>query len=679
MQILRTLIILALVFQVITADGTYELLTTEDYHILTCVNTIIQRHFTSRRPLLISLPTTGYDVTNSTVRTISPNCDSTYLVDILLETIHTESQWSIYVSRSKSHLDVVHEEEHIYNCVILTWESQGDRTNTGALSYQLQELHRARPLNHKAVILIVTCSSAFRSPEVLALRIFQEIWAKYNITDVLLLIPFVNATESYMNVLNDDQEINGKALYLYTWHPYSSEGNCVNVNSLNLIDKWLVKDKGEFIYNANLFPNKFSGDLMGCTVKVSTRVLPLIVDELPGRIKKKYCELELNFLANILEKLNLSAEFKLLFPNNKSSTELRTDLVSETAHGEADISIGALVMSEDFKSLVDFTVSYAETAMKWYVPCAKYVNRCEAIFKMFSFGTWISLHSIIFLVAIMMRFIASHVNSHQFREANNYMTFHSCLCIVYAIFLGVGVSQLPRTSSLRIFFSMVLCYSIALSIILQTYLTSFLVNPRFEIQINSVKDILDLGIEYGYSSDIEGYLKGIYEFEYPTFNEHRVKCRDQFQCFNRVIKYDNFASIANTLSVARLMNSKVSRGTKRKVCTISNDIVRLRSVMYFKKGHPLLYRFDKILRRMIEAGLEIRWDNDLYLESKHEAVLPFCYENDILDYINAADNSNLESGYYVFSVMHLQVAFYLFLLGCILSCVVLVGEILYHM
>lgn len=134
MQILRTLITLASVFQVITADGIYELLTTEDYHLLTCVNTIIQRHFTTRRPLLISLPTTGYDVTNSTVRTILPNCDSTFMVDILLETIHKESKWSIYVSRS-SHLDVVHTEEYIYNCVILTWESQRDRNGTSSLSY----------------------------------------------------------------------------------------------------------------------------------------------------------------------------------------------------------------------------------------------------------------------------------------------------------------------------------------------------------------------------------------------------------------------------------------------------------------------------------------------------------------------------------------------------------------
>jgi hypothetical protein len=560
----------------------------------------------------------------------------------------------------------------------LTWESQGDRNVTDTISYQLQELHRARTLNHKAMFLIVICSGTSLPPQVTAFRILQDMWASYNIKDVLLLIPYVHATESYMNTLHDDKEINDKEFGLYTWHPHSSEGNCANVN-LNLIDKWLVKDKGEFIYNANLFPDKFSGDFMGCTVKVATGILPSIVDELPDGINKKYCGWELNFLANILERLNLSAEFKVLFPNNKSSVEFRTDFIRETAYGEADISIGGLVMSEEVESLVDFTVSYKEIALKWYVPCAKYVDRCEAVLKMFSLGTWISIHSVNFLVAVIMRFIATHVYNHQFRESYNYTTFNSCLYTVCAIILGVSVSQLPRTPPLRMFFSIVLCYSIALSTILQTYFASFLVSPRLEIQINSVKDIFDLGIGYGYSSDIGYFLEGTDEFEYQIIKEHRVKCGNQYQCLNRVMKYGNFACITNTFSVARLMNSKVSKDMKSKVLTVSTDILKLRSVMYFKIGHPLLYSLNKIIRRVIEGGLQIKWDNDLYLTNIHKPVLSFCYENDTLDYNSASDDNILESGYYVISVTHLQIAFYSFLIGCVLSSVVLVAEILYHM
>jgi hypothetical protein len=580
------------------------------------------------------------------------------------------------VSGPKSRIEAFNAEEYIYNYMILTWESQEDENITEALSRQMQQLHRTRPLNHRALFLIALCFSAPLHPDNLALRIFQEVWANYNIAQVLLLLPYVNTTKSYVNILSGVKETIGKAVHLYTWHPHSSEGNCTNVNSLNLVDKWLVKNDGSFFHNVNLFPNTFSEDFIGCTMKVALLLFPEIAVELPGSTNKIYYGLEFNLLINILEKLNLSAEFKVLFPTNNSNIKFRTDLIGETAYGEVDISVGGLVISERFKSLVDFTVSYAETAIKWYVPRSTYALCFESAFRMFSLSTWISLCCVSLLVAILMCVIATRVNKYQRHESYNYMTLQSSVYILWSIFAGVGVPQLPKTCTLRILLSMVLCHSFALTIIFQSYFTSFWINPRLEMQISSVRDILDLGIEYGYTSDIAGYLEGIDESEYQNIREHKVKCKDQYQCFNRVVKDRNFACIANTFFVDPLLTWG---GAKGKVCTISNDIVRLRSVMYLKKGHPLLDRFNKIIRWMTEGGLERIWGNDLYLENKRRARLSFYYDNGSSDYNNDSDDTNLETSYFAFSVAHLQMAFYSFLIGCILSCVVLVGEILYHM
>jgi hypothetical protein len=581
------------------------------------------------------------------------------------------------VSGPKSRTEAFHSEEYIYNYMTLTWESQKDENITGALSRQMQQLHHARPLNHRALFLIVLCFSAPLHPDNLALRIFQDVWANYNIAQVLLLLPYVNTTKSYVNILSGAKETIGKkAFHLYTWHPHSSEGNCANVNSINLVDKWLVKTDGNFFHNANLYTNTFSRDFIGCTMKVALLLFPETAVELPGSTNKKYYGLEFNILINILKKLNLSAEFKVFFPANSSNIKFRTDLIEETAYEEVDISVGGLVMSERFKSLVDFTVSYAETAIKWYVPRARYAPCFESAFRMFSLCTWISLFCVSLLVAVLMCVIATRVNKYRSHESYNYMTLQSSAYILWSIFAGVGVPQLPKTSTLRILLSMVLCYSFALTIIFQSYFTSFWINPRFDKQISSVKDILDLGIEYGCTSDIAGYLEGIDESEYQNIKEHRVKCKDQFQCFIRVMKNRNFACIANTFFVEPLLTWG---GAKGKVCTISNDIVRLRSVMYLKKGHPLLDRFNKIIRWMTEGGLQTRRANDLYLENKRRAVLSFYYDNGTSDYNNDGDDTNLETGYFPFSVTHLQMAFYSFLIGCILGCVVLVGEILCRM
>jgi len=57
---------------------------------------------------------------------------------------------------------------------------------------------------------------------------------------------------------------------------------------------------------------------MGCTVKVATRVSPPIIVELAQSSKEKYIGPELNVLRNILDKLYLSIEYKVLVSTNKS-------------------------------------------------------------------------------------------------------------------------------------------------------------------------------------------------------------------------------------------------------------------------------------------------------------------------------------------------------------------------
>jgi hypothetical protein len=579
------------------------------------------------------------------------------------------------VSGPKARTEEFHAEEYIYSYMTLTWGSQEDENITGAPSRQLQQLLRTRQLNHRALFLIVLRSKAsLHNSDNLALRIFEDVWNNYNIAQVMLLLPYVNTAKSHVNILNGDHESNGKAFHLYTWHPHSSEGNCANVNGLNLVDKRLVKSDGSFFHDANLFPKKFSADFMGCTTKVALLLFTETVVEIPATSNKKYHGPEFNLLINVLEKLNLSAEFEVSFPTNNSNIKFRTDVISETAHGEADISVGGLVISERFKSLVDFTVSYAETAIKWYVPCAKYAPCFESAFRMFSPGVWISLLCVALLVAILTCVIATRVSRLEPRESYNYMTLQSSVCTLWSIFAGVGVPQLPRTFSLRILFSVVLCYSFAMTIIFQTYFTSFWINPRSTMQISSVRDVLDLGIEYGFTSDIEGYLEGVDESEYQLIRQHRVKCRDQYQCFNRVVKDGHFACIADTFFVEPLMTSG---GAKSKVCAISSDILKLRSVMYLKRGHPLLNLFNKIIRRMTEGGLVGGFD--LYLDNERRAASPIYYDNDASEHDNDGNDSNAETGYFAFSVTHLQMVFHLLLFGCILSCVVLVAEILCHM
>jgi hypothetical protein len=51
----------------------------------------------------------------------------------------------------------------------------------------------------------------------------------------------------------------------------------------------------------------------------------------------------------------------------------------------------------------------------------------------------------------------------------------------------------------------------------QNYFTTFLINARFETYISNIRDILQSGIQFGYSPDTEEFVK-CYDKEYEYIN-----------------------------------------------------------------------------------------------------------------------------------------------------------------
>jgi len=97
--------------------------------------------------------------------------------------------------------------------------------------------------------------------------------------------------------------------------------------------------------------------------------------------------------------------------------------------------------------------------------------------------------------------------------------------------------------------------------------------------------------------------------------------------------------------------------------------------MFMAKGNPLLHRFNTIITRILEAGLYGKWQND-YLSSSKLDDYPIDDDDDI-NFSDFATNE-LNTYYSTFSLIHLQVLFYVFLIGQILSTLVFLVEVLYY-
>jgi len=99
----------------------------------------------------------------------------------------------------------------------------------------------------------------------------------FKIIDVIIVIPYFITASSFTSALLAVQNSSTESFDLYKWYPFLVSGRCGNVSRVDVIDKCLVENSKGFIKNTNLFPNKISGNSMGCTVKVATRVFPPVI------------------------------------------------------------------------------------------------------------------------------------------------------------------------------------------------------------------------------------------------------------------------------------------------------------------------------------------------------------------------------------------------------------------
>jgi hypothetical protein len=97
--------------------------------------------------------------------------------------------------------------------------------------------------------------------------------------------------------------------------------------------------------------------------------------------------------------------------------------------------------------------------------------------------------------------------------------------------------------------------------------------------------------------------------------------------------------------------------------------------MFMAKRNPLLHRFNKLITRVFEAGLIEKWQNYFMSSSSLDD-----YPIDDYDDINFSDfaTNELNTYYSTFSLIHLQVLFYVLLIGYTISIFVFLVEVLYY-
>jgi ABC-type amino acid transport substrate-binding protein len=631
-----------------------------DIHLTKCALHISDSYFD--RGLLIIASIFPTDTATQTRRIWNFNkqyhyCDNAMANGDLFHSLHFSEKWQIlrwFPFAEEQKFDKTLQDFHYKSSgYILRVPNQ-----LGFLSRQLKILRSYRNSWNSRARFVILVDETLPDPSHVAEGILKEV-EHFKIFNVVVVIPSDGLF---------------RALDIYTWFPYElPSGQCGKFKKPVVLDHWIMEGKGRPLRNVSLFPPKIPHNFGGC--KITASIIPgkPFVMSLNKKANNKNISVydegsDIRLFLFIAVVMNLSRTFtpsvnmKEIWPV-KLANGSWTGALGEVFDKKSDIAFSGLSINLERYIYFDVTKVYYFSGLLWVVPCAESLERVTSISRVFSASLWLLTLIMIILSAGFMYSVSTSLPKF-IEEADQYRTISNCFYNVWATFLGISVPKMPVTDHLKIFFVMLVWYSLAINIVFQAFATSYLIEPGFQKQITSLEDLIESGIDYGYYPGIDVLLSSTPDWKLKEVLSKRVPCYNE-SCVARAIETKDFASLSDTMYTEYM---KAYAGTdsygRSAVCSFKQECKVRLVAMYLKKGSFLTEGINRVINVAIEAGLNNFWWKSILDTVRSKAV--------------GVKGHILIDDYTVLLLDHLQGAFYLLLLGHGLALVTFIGELLHN-
>jgi len=374
--------------------------------------------------------------------------------------------------------------------------------------------------------------------------------------------------------------------------------------------------------------------------------------------------LEMDLLRIILKQMNMTFVHVPTPEGFEIENGSVNNLVNATIAKETYIALGGVTNNFLYYTSFDLTNSHFTTRFRWYVPCPVKYQRWSSIFRILSVKLWIVVIISIVIAAISSTLVGRYSCS---SEWQTYKTLVSSLTNIWVVILGVAVSTMPRTLSLRSLFLAWVCFSEAFSTVFQAFLTTFLVDSGYKTPIKNMDELFASGIKLAYRPDFSFIFEIGDETKLSKINRHLANCPSNWVCMNWA-KYQKNVSILLAEIQAEFnyaIGDFVGESSKPLLCKLEDGVVFPGSLtMMMFHGDPLIRRINDIIDRVVEAGLYTYWISQGINWRK------------IL--FSKIPNLHPHDDYYSFNIYHLQTVLYLLLMGWCLSVICFIFEVMYN-
>ncbi|PNF37868.1 hypothetical protein B7P43_G07394 [Cryptotermes secundus] len=614
-------------------------------HAVDCVPDISEKYFENGRTLVVSLSANNMSKQDEEIDAMAESVQLDMLAqmntgDALLRRLHLALRWPIAVyctaeeviKRDPRDWDTRNSDKH--GSYVLFVRHQNGILNT--VNKHMQQLESLSAWNSRANFVVVVDDYYTEDKDQMLKDIFKECW-KWNVFNLVILLP-VTRTSTYTSV------------GVYTWYPYRLPfGRCGELHQVFHMNTCLstASKKGRYLNNSPIFDQKIPNNLNGCPFRVATlKFHPFIIYDnytLDGS--------EIRLISNLADKMNVSLKLRVSLSSERKGQQLSngtwTGLRGELIYGSSDMIFGHILTNLDDHLLFDDTIVYSSDKFTWFIARADAYPRWLSMARVFTPKLWIVLLISIPVAAFVMKWLSRKRSVELWSYAKSVFAF-------WAALLCIG-ADMPYSTPLRIFFLSWVMFSLAVNTVFQTYVTSYLVDPGLQHQIDSAEELYGSNSVFAFPGTIDKFFTK----QFLDNLKPRIRA-DPVVCLDYVANKDNFATVAGRKLVEYFSEDLAKRGSKHEIFRFREDLFQLSTVMLLPKGNPLHELVNKILFRTCEAGLVDKFYKDIIIENQIKAGI--------------IEISALIDEYIPLSLSHLQASFLFLFLGLGISSVVLLLE-----
>jgi len=343
---------------------------------------------------------------------------------------------------------------------------------------------------------------------------------------------------------------------------------------------------------------------------------------------------------------------------------LTRNLTGAMLKKEAYIALGEMGSHYLNDPLLDFTNNHYIVSIRWYVPCSVKYERWSSIFRIFSVELWLVLIMSIVIAATSTTLVGRYNCT---SEWQGYKTLISSLTKVWAVILGVAVSKMPRTPSLRSLFLAWVCFSLVFSTVFQAILTKFLIDSGYKTPIQNMDELFASGMKLYYLSRYNFTFENGDETEVSHVQRNLANCPSYEVCLDWAKYHKNVSILFDDLDfeIHCAEIDMLGENSEPLMCRLEDGVIYNEGLrMAMLHGDPLMPRVTEIIDRVVEAGLYNFWIS----QEMHKIKVDYRKISLVLPF----------DGYHGFNLKHVQPAFYLLLKGWCLSAICFMVEVLYN-